>query len=214
MQFEPPSSPYPPNPFSSPYGYYPTPPPPNFANARAHTFYEYGGAGSIPTPAPSPRTPHHSRRRSHDYTTSEFPGLRRAATHDHGEFSPHDYSTPPPRPHTRAGAAYMHTPLHTPPSTSHGNHGGAPPPFFSSHMPGFPQSDYVSELPHVMLAEQALTPHSSPHHSRAMVDHSHPHQGTVLALPAAIDANPHGLQVRVLLVRLLALPREEPGLQD
>ena len=143
MQFEPPTSPYPQNPFA-PYGYYPTPPPPNFASTRAHpSFYEYSGAGSIPTPAPSPRTPHHSRRRSHDYNTTEFPGIRRAATHEHTDFSSHDYATPPPRPHTRAGAAYMHTPLHTPPSTSHGGHGAAPP-FFSSYMQGFPQSDYVS----------------------------------------------------------------------
>lgn len=144
MQFEPPTSPYAGNPFS-PYGYY-TPPPPNFANTRAHTFYEYSGAGSIPTPAPSPRTPHHSRRRSHDYTTTDFPGMRRAATHEHADFSSHDYATPPPRPHTRAGAAFMHTPLHTPPSTSHGAH-GAPPPFFSSYMPSFPQSDYFTPFP-------------------------------------------------------------------
>lgn len=144
MQFETPSSPYPPNPFS-PYGYYPTPPPPNFPSSRGHAFYEYStGPGSIPTPAPSPRAPHHSRRRSHDYTTDFVPGLRRAATHGthgYGEFSPHDYATPPPRPHTRAGAAYLQTPLHTPPPTSHGTHEAAPP---FSYMPGFQQSDYVS----------------------------------------------------------------------
>jgi len=141
MQFEPPTSPYPQNPFS--YGYYSTPPPQNFASTRPHPFYEYSGAGSIPTPAPSPRAPHHSRRRSHDYNTAEFPGLRRAATHEHTDFSSRDYATPPPpRPHTRAGAAYMHTPLHTPPQTSHGAHGAAPP--FFSYMPSFPQSDYVS----------------------------------------------------------------------
>lgn len=167
MQFvEPPSSPYPPNPFS-PYGYYPTPPPQSFA--RAHTFYEYNSAGSIPTPAPSPRTPQHSRRRSHDYTTSEFPGMRRAATHDHSEYSSHDYATPPPRPHTRAGAAYMHTPLHTPPQTSHGSH--APPQFFSSYMPGFSQADYFSPFP-------GHGPQSPPPRDRTRSARSHRREST------------------------------------
>lgn len=146
MQFEPPTSPYPP--FSS-YGYpYPTPPP-NMP-PRAHTFYEFSGVGSIPTPAPSPRTPQHSRRRSHDYG-AEFGGsIRRPTTgapQDHGEF-PHGFATPP-RPHTRAGAAHnQYTPLHTPPPTSHAHH-GAVPNFYTSYVPGFqpPSADYVSYIP-------------------------------------------------------------------
>lgn len=127
--------------------------------------YEYS-AGSIPTPAPSPRAPHHTRRRSHDYTT-DVPNLRRAAT-DHTDYHSHEYATPPPRPHTRAGASYMHTPLHTPPSTSHG---GAPP-FFASYMPGFaPQSDYFG-------APFANGPHSPPPRDRTRSARSHRREST------------------------------------
>ncbi|KAF8474608.1 hypothetical protein BDZ91DRAFT_269892 [Kalaharituber pfeilii] len=162
MQYDPPTSPYP-NPFTPPYAYYPTPPPPNFANTRAHTFYEYTGAGSIPTPAPSPRIPQHSRRRSHDYT-SEFPGMRRAATYDHPEFSPHDY--PPPRPHTRAGATYMHTP----PPTSHGSHGA--PPFFSPYMSSFAAADYFPAYP------GHAGPQSPPPRDRTRSSRSHRREST------------------------------------
>lgn len=102
--------------------------------------FDYG----VPTPSPSPRTPSHSRRMSHD------PSREHGATSSSrrpsaipADYGAHAYATPPQRPHTRAANHFMNsTPLHTPPPSHtpgfpYGFHSG-----FTTPAPG--QNDYVS----------------------------------------------------------------------
>ncbi|KAH0605365.1 uncharacterized protein H6S33_004587 [Morchella sextelata] len=154
MQFEHPaySSPfYPPG-----YGY--TSPPPGGMPPRAN-FYEGGFGASIPTPAPSPRTPSASRRRTQDFSggvSAEYvhhkrPSSSRRSGHEHSEFPHEQYhaSTSSPRPGAGHRAAYMNpTPLHTPPPSAHAHHssGSGTMPNIYSYVPGFTaqQAEYVS----------------------------------------------------------------------
>lgn len=150
MQFEHPAyaSPfYPPGPG---YGY--ASPPPGGMPPRSG-FYESGFGSSIPTPAPSPRTPSASRRRPQEFASSaeyvhqKRPSSSRRSGHEHSEFPHEQYhtSTQSPRPGAGHRAAYMNpTPLHTPPPSAHAHHGTMP--NIYSYVPGFTpqQAEYVS----------------------------------------------------------------------
>ncbi|KAL7272800.1 hypothetical protein RUND412_004375 [Rhizina undulata] len=145
------------HPFVYPPGYGYASPPPGGMPPRGQSFYEASSfsAQSIPTPAPSPRTPSHSRRRSttHDFSgTAEYvsgkrPSSSRRSAHEHSEYShEHPGSTASPRPSaTHRGAPFMHTPMNTPPPSAHSHH---PMPNLYSYGPGYTaqpqQSEYVS----------------------------------------------------------------------
>ncbi|KAL0638329.1 hypothetical protein Q9L58_002634 [Maublancomyces gigas] len=151
MQFEHPAyaSPfYPPGPG---YGY--ASPPPGGMPPRSG-FYESGFGSSIPTPAPSPRTPSASRRRPQDFAGSaeyvhhKRPSSSRRTGHEHSEFPHEQYhtSTQSPRPGAGHRTAYMNpTPLHTPPPSAHAHHSTMP--NIYSYVPGFTpqQAEYFPQ---------------------------------------------------------------------
>lgn len=154
MQFEHPVF----SPFYPP-GYGSFSPPPGMPQRSSTAYYQEGfGASTIPTPAPSPRTPGSSgRRRSSQYpefmSSSEYVSARRTSSsrrsgHEHPEFSHERYTTTSPRPGTgHRGATYMYTPVHTPPPPSaHGHHTGAMPNIYAYVPASTPQShpEYVS----------------------------------------------------------------------
>lgn len=169
------------SPFASPFyppGYSYSSPPPGM-HSRSN-FYQEGFGASIPTPAPSPRTPSSSRRRSSqhpefmgssEYVSGKRPSSSRRAGHEHAEFSHEQYSTASPRPGVQyRGAHFMHTPVHTPPPSSHAHHNM---PNLYSYVPGGftqQQPEYVSrsEFPHFRYSRRSPSPYypdpSYPHH--------------------------------------------------
>lgn len=122
---------------------------------RTQPFFEPG----YPTPAPSPRSPNGSRRRS---TTADFmnspeykrpSSSRRTTEADFSHDAPYNPTTSPRPGHHRG--PFMHTPLHTPPPSSHANM-----PNIYSYVPGFnpaQQAEYVSYW----------APPTPPHHIRS-----------------------------------------------